>query len=321
MTATAVRSTPGVDADPVREIGRDVAWVPLSIVNAYLVGPHRAPTGTWVLIDAGMSFSASAIRRAAAVRFGPDARPAAIVLTHGHFDHVGALRELAEGWDVPVYAHPLELPYLTGKSDYPPPDPTVGGGLMAYSARLFSRRGIDLGGRALPLPADGTVPHMPGWKWVHTPGHAPGHVAFFREEDRFLVAGDAVVTTRQESAYSALTGRPLGVRRPPAYFTTDWDRASQSVGALADLRPEVLATGHGFPMRGPTMRRELDDLAANFEQEVPRVGRYVGDPAVADASGVRRVPPPAAAEVLAGVAAAAGLGFVIGRSILRRPAG
>jgi glyoxylase-like metal-dependent hydrolase (beta-lactamase superfamily II) len=184
---------------------------------------------------------------------------------------------------------------------------------MAYSARFYSRRGIDLGGRVRPLPADGTVPHMPGWRWLHTPGHSPGHVAFFREADRFLIAGDAFVTTRQESAYSALTGQPLGVHGPPAYFTADWDQAGNSVRMLADLRPEVAATGHGFPMRGPTMRRELLELAANFARvAVPRRGRYVGDPAVADETGVRRVPPPAAAEVLVGAAAAFGLGALVG---------
>jgi glyoxylase-like metal-dependent hydrolase (beta-lactamase superfamily II) len=312
MTIELTRRTPGVDADPVHELAADVAWVPLSLVNAYLVGPYRAASGAWVLIDAGMSFSGRTIREAAAVRFGPRSRPAAIVLTHGHFDHVGALRELAEEWDVPVYAHPLELPYLTGKSDYPPPDPTVGGGLMAYSARLFSRRGIDLGDRVRPLPAVGTVPHMPGWTWVHTPGHSPGHVAFFREADRFLIAGDAVVTTKQESASAALTGQPLGVRRPPAYFTTDWEQAKRSVQRLAELRPEVLATGHGFPMRGPTMRRELEELAGNFDRAMPAYGRYVGSPAVADETGLRHVPPPAAAEVLAGVVAAFGLGALVG---------
>src|SRR4051794_40885475 len=93
------------------------------MVNVYFVSGVPAPT--WVLVDAGMPGYARLIRREAERLF--TSPPAAILLTHGHFDHVGGLRRLADYWGVPIYAHPLELPYLTGRSKYPPPDPTVGG--------------------------------------------------------------------------------------------------------------------------------------------------------------------------------------------------
>ena len=109
--------------------------------------------------------------------------PEAIILTHGHFDHVGSLERLLQLWDVPVYAHTLELPYLTGRSSYPPPDPLVGGGAMAWSSKLYPRGPIDLDGRAQALPDDHTVPGLPGWRWIHTPGHSPGHVSLVRESD------------------------------------------------------------------------------------------------------------------------------------------
>jgi glyoxylase-like metal-dependent hydrolase (beta-lactamase superfamily II) len=209
-------------------------------------GPPGSESGNWVLVDAGLSISAPAILKAVAEWAGPESRPKAIVLTHGHFDHVGSLKALAEMWDVPVYAHRLELPYLTGQSKYPPPDPLAGGGMVALSSPLYSRGPFNFGDRVRPLPGDGSVPGMPGWQWIHTPGHAPGHVSFFREVDRFLIAGDAFVTTKQESAYSALTGRPIAVHGPPAYFTPDWHAAKNSVRALAHLRPEFAATGHGY---------------------------------------------------------------------------
>src|SRR5690606_25960155 len=116
------------------------------------------------------------------------------ILTHGHFDHVGGIEQLVQEWEVPVYAHPMELPYLTGKSSYPPGDPAVGGGAIAMLSPLYPRGPIDLGPHVQPLPEDGSVPGMAGWRWIATPGHSPGHVALFRDADRTLIAGDALVT-------------------------------------------------------------------------------------------------------------------------------
>src|SRR5262245_61944573 len=106
----------------------DVVCLQLPIVNVYLVGPPHAGDRHWALVDAGLAISSATIRRVAAELFDEGTRPSAIILTHGHFDHVGALPDLADRWQAPVYAHPLELPYLTGRSSYPPPDPAVGGG-------------------------------------------------------------------------------------------------------------------------------------------------------------------------------------------------
>ncbi|RZK88844.1 MAG: MBL fold metallo-hydrolase, partial [Hymenobacter sp.] len=87
-------------------------------VNLYYAATDPSqPQGDWVLIDTGLPGSASKIREHAATVFGADKPPVAIVLTHAHFDHAGSLESLAEAWpQVPLYAHPLELPYLTGLS-------------------------------------------------------------------------------------------------------------------------------------------------------------------------------------------------------------
>jgi glyoxylase-like metal-dependent hydrolase (beta-lactamase superfamily II) len=294
----------------------DLAYLRTGIVNLYLYGRPGSPSGSWVLIDAGLPGSGDRIMRTAEEWIGPRTRPAAIVLTHGHFDHVGALRVLAERWDVPVYAHRLELPYLTGLSPYPPPDPTVGGGAMAALSRFYPRGPIDLGTRVQPLPEDGSVPGMPGWRWIHTPGHTPGHVAFFRDEDRTLVAGDAFVTTKQESATAVLAQRPE-LHGPPAYYTSDWESARRSVQRLAELDPRRVATGHGPPLEGPEMLAGLRELARHFERlAVPPRGRYVGQPALANEYGVVAVPP-RVPDPVARIALSVGVGLLAGAALRR----
>lgn len=260
----------------VYDVLPDVAGLTVKIVNIYFVG-HPGNRDDWVLIDAGMPNEHKAIRKAAEARFGQDARPRAILLTHGHFDHVGSVVELAEAWEVPVYAHPQEIPYLTGKAHYPDPDVEVEGGTIAKMSRLFPTDPVDLGERVQLLPADGSVPHLPGWQWLHTPGHSPGHVSFFREADRAMIVGDAFVTVRQDQLYQVLT-QQQELSGPPRYFTPDWDAARDSVQRLAALKPDTAMTGHGVPMQGNELRLGLDVLARNFDEVArPAHGRSVGN--------------------------------------------
>jgi glyoxylase-like metal-dependent hydrolase (beta-lactamase superfamily II) len=244
------------------------------IVNLVLVG-NPTETNEFVLIDAGMPKSAEEIKEMVQERFGENAIPNAIILTHGHFDHVGSLVELLEEWKVPVYTHELERPYLTGKKDYLPGDPSVDSGLVAKMSPMFPNHGIDISEQIMTLPEDGSVPSMPGWKWVHTPGHTPGHISLFREQDRALIAGDAFVTVKQESLYKVLT-QTKEISGPPKYYTTDWKAAFESVKKLEELKPEVAVTGHGLPMRGKELTESLHDLVENFEEiAMPEEGRYL----------------------------------------------
>jgi len=260
---------------PTQTTAADIAYQRLLIVNVIFIG---APgTAKWVLVDAGVPGSASFIKRAANERFGDFDRPVAIVMTHGHFDHAGALESLAADWEVPIYAHPLELPYLDGTTAYPPPDPSVGGGMMSALSPLYPRGPYDVHRWLQPLPTDGTVPPLPGWRWIPVPGHTPGQIALWRTADRSLIAGDAFITTDQESAY-AVALQKTEIQGPPMYFTTDWDAAHVSVHTLAALEPELAVTGHGHAMHGPELRAGLHMLDEQFDLvAVPAHGRYADD--------------------------------------------
>lgn len=264
------------DVKDIEQAVPDVFLLKVLTANVCFIGEPNKHNPDWVLIDAGIPDQHEVIVKTAHHRFGSHA-PRAIILTHGHFDHVGALNELLSKWDVPVYAHELETPYLTGQKSYPKPDPTVGGGLMSALSPLYPNGPIRVGDHLKTLPQEGSVPFMPGWRWIHTPGHTKGHIALFRDSDRVLIAGDAFVTVKQESAWAVLT-QELEIHRPPAYFTSDWEAAGESVRKLAALEPRAAFTGHGMPIAGKALTEGLVSLAHDFNEiAIPDHGRYVDD--------------------------------------------
>lgn len=266
----------------MQEIAPDLAIVPMTIANAYLAGPPDR----WVVVDTGAPGSAATIRKAAGERYGSGARPSAILLTHGHFDHAGSAAQLARHWDVRVYVHRWEWPYLTGRSHYPPLDPT-GPGFFCGLSRLFPSGTANLSGVLEELPEQGDAPFLEGWQCIPTPGHTPGHVALFRPADGALIAGDAVTTMDLDS----LPGTLLRVRklcRPPVPATFNWGQAQASVERLAALEPSLVAAGHGLPIVQDAAG-EMRRLARHFP--VPQRCRYVATPVAAGPDGVISIPP------------------------------
>ena len=289
------------------DVTDDVRGMKTVFVNLFFVG--EPGTGNpWVLVDAGLPGFASQIRQRAEELYGANNPPKAIVLTHGHADHTGSLETLLKTWNVPVYAHKLERPYLTGQSSYPPQDPGIGGGLMAYMSWVFPTGPIDISQHLQTLPENGTIPELPDWRFIHTPGHAPGHISLFRDRDRTLIAGDAFVTTNQNSAIAVATQK-VELHGPPAYFTYDWKAAEASVKQLAMLNPAAVGTGHGQSVRGLDLQLELSRLVHNFdERSIPSEGRYVKEPAVTDEHGIVSMPTPTSLYVARGI----GIGILAG---------
>ena len=298
-----------MNASSPRRIASELAWLPVSFVNVYFIG---RPGGKWVLVDTGLPGRTQQVLAAAEARYGASSRPEAIILTHGHFDHAGSALPLSLHWDVPVYAHRMEMPFLTKRSPYPPRDPTVGGAI-AFLSRFMPSRGPSLAGRVHSLQ-EGSVPGLPDWEWHFTPGHSPGHISLFRPSDKTLIAGDAFATMNMDS-WPGLLMKSEQLGRAGTPFNCDWDATANSVRKLAALEPELVACGHGHPMapRGLTL------FARRYTR--PAYGRYVREPARTDERGIAYLPPrvsdPLAwAMAGAGLALAAGAGLWLG---LARP--
>lgn len=257
--------------ETLEAVTADVSYMRLILVNVCYVGQGR----NWSLIDMGLPGSASSIVKGAERLYGEGAGPSSVVLTHGHFDHTGAATELLEQWDVPVYAHEAEIPYLVGEERYVEPDPGVSKGLSAKIASLYPGEPIRLNGKVRPLPADGSVPGMPGWRWVHTPGHTPGHVVLFRDSDGALIVGDAFTTIEPERA-AGVTTQEMEVHRPPKYFTPDWYEAGKSVKIIQELHPRIAVPSHSIVIRDEQLERQLARLVENFDEiAIPEEGMYV----------------------------------------------
>jgi glyoxylase-like metal-dependent hydrolase (beta-lactamase superfamily II) len=262
---------PGVVATTVpAEIAPDVFCVGpwgRTQTNVYLV---RAGS-SWVLVDAGWAQDAGRIRSAVRSVLGSETAPAAILLTHVHPDHAGAARELAAEWGCPVVVHPDEIPIATGDFDamtrYAGP---MDRWLILPVMRLIGRRRREavleagsLAGTVRSLGPDGLIPGIEGWRWVHTPGHTPGHVAYVRARDRVVISGDALLTLRVNDAAGFLWGRQ-GLSAPPWYTTWDRQAAHASIRAIADLEPSALAGGHGRPLTGAGTAAAVSEFAAGM---------------------------------------------------------
>ena len=248
--------------------------------NVYLVRSGPA----WVLIDTAWPHRGELIKAAAESVFGAGTRPAAILLTHVHPDHSGSALELAWMWDVLVYVLPAELPLASGRylPEYGNP---LDRWLIAPLLALLPRRTVEasvarnnLAGVVQTFDPAARVPGLPDWTAVPTPGHTPGHVAFFRSKDRVLITGDAVLTIDVNSLPGLLTGRHR-VCGPPYISTWNWPAAKESVGALARLTPRVVACGHGRPLTGAQAGASLASFSVRFcRRPAPPVPRRAGQP-------------------------------------------
>lgn len=187
-----------------------------------------------VLVDSG---TPAAARRLVADLAGRTLT--AHALTHGHPDHYGSSRALADRFSVPFWC--------------------PAGDAEAVASRHLPHSEHPLGkllGRAPGPPAPpiarrlGEGDEVAGFRVVESPGHSPGHVAYWRERDAVLIAGDALFNI------DPLSGRTR-LREPPVALTVDPRRNRESIRRLAALEPRLVLFGHGPPLRDPAALRAL----------------------------------------------------------------
>ncbi|WP_028562237.1 MBL fold metallo-hydrolase [Paenibacillus pinihumi] len=185
-------------------------WIGITF-SAWLVEDEDGVT----IIDTGMPFMGKAILREAR-KLG---KIKAVLLTHGHGDHVGGLSYIAKEARIPVYAHKLELKYIEGEEPFPgrkKADHLVEAGLV---------QPLPTGEDHQLLPIQGLIPY-------HTPGHSPGHVVYYHPEDSVLIGGDLFTSKRGK------------LQKPAKVFTPNMSEAIASGAIVRELRPSLVSITH-----------------------------------------------------------------------------
>jgi glyoxylase-like metal-dependent hydrolase (beta-lactamase superfamily II) len=203
---------------------------PMKTMNVYLIEDESQVT----VFDAGIRAMVRGIASVAAGLGGIKR----IVLGHGHPDHRGA----APGLGAPVYCHPDNVADTEGD-----------GGehyfqfskLDWYARPVFPRLlGAWDGG---PVKVEGTVSagdDIAGFEVSDLPGHAPGQIGLWREDDRLALTTDTFYTLNPQ------TGQKGAVRVPHEAFNWDTDKARASIRKLAEMEPAAAWPGHADPLKG-----------------------------------------------------------------------
>jgi glyoxylase-like metal-dependent hydrolase (beta-lactamase superfamily II) len=218
---------------PMREIAPglwQLSGFPADAINVYLAGD--------VLIDAATRWARRRVLRQLRGR-----RLSLVALTHCHCDHQGAAGLVCRKFGVPLACHEADAAVMEGRAPMAPDNRVVRLGVRFWAGPPHP---------VARVLRDGD--EVAGFRVVHTPGHTPGHVVFFRESDRVAIAGDVLANTH-------LFKGPGELIEPPRLFSVDPEQNRRSVRTLFGLRPSLVCFGHGPPLRDP---KRLEQFVARL---------------------------------------------------------
>ena len=155
-------------------------------------------------------------------------------LTHAHADHQGSSAAVCRALGLPLWAPAGEAEAVrTG---------AIGPLAPVNPSRLAAAALGRPGGAVARELREGD--QVAGFRVLETPGHSPGHLSYWREDDGVLLAGDALFGRHP------LTGRP-GLHEPPGALHAGPRREPPGIRRLAALEPRVILFGHGPALRDP----------------------------------------------------------------------
>lgn len=225
----------------VSEVAAGVFQLARGGVNAYLI----ASDGGLVLVDAGLPRTWPLLEQALASVGATVSDIDALLLTHGHFDHVGMCDRLADEHhlvakvhpgDVELARHPYRYAHESARFPYPFRYP----GALPILARMVAGGALGVKGvRADPVIVPGaSIALAGGILPIATPGHTDGHCAFLLESSGVLLTGDALVTL---DPYTGRTGPRVVARAATAHSS----EALESLTLLAQTGARIVLPGHG----------------------------------------------------------------------------